>query len=104
MKQLAIILSLVSLLLMITAPAAVLGHHHSEEETSECHQESDCENDCADDCTDDCGCICHASLYAVVSNAELIMNGFTAPVTNHNLPAPIEPPPASLDQPPKLFS
>ncbi len=100
MKQLAIILSLVSLLLMISAPATVLAHHHSEEETSECHQESDCENDCADDC----GCICHASLCAVVSSTELIMNGFTAPLASQNLPAPIEPPPASLDRPPRLFS
>ena len=99
MKQIAIILSLISILIVVTAPVLAFAYHNvSEMSATEAH------SDCEDDCKVECSCFCHISLQAVVTDNEIVK---CCPVTvlidrNHQVPA--ENLLIPLDQPPKLFS
>lgn len=94
MKQLAIILSLVSLLFVMVTPVLEFTHHHSDEEAAAAHPPSDC----------DCGCVYHTSFQAIVDSEEIVNYSPAISITDRCTSTPPEPPVFPLYQPPKLFS
>lgn len=93
MKQLAMILFLLSFLLVVVTPTLEFMHQHSDEETV-AHSLSDC----------DCGCASHISLQAVVVNEEIADYAPAISILNNDTLIPPDPPVFSLDRPPRLFS
>lgn len=93
MHRLSLIVALLAIVAVTFVPVfdSVIPHH---DDTTMSHASQD----------DGCGCVCHASVNAVVAGLSHDIHLVVAPAHvpfDHSRPDPL---PASLDRPPELFS
>lgn len=92
MSRISISIALLAFLTLVLLPGLLPACHHHDDAAP--HASSDC----------DCGCICHLSLDAVVKMAATDLRLPSSSLEIIYLHPRLEPPPNSLDRPPKLFS
>jgi len=92
MSRIFILIALLAFLTLVLLPGLLPACHDGDDAAS--HSSSDCS----------CGCICHLSVDAVVKTAATDLHLLSSSLEIIYLHPQLEPPPNSLDRPPKLSS